>query len=99
MTDNDDRLDRLLAMPLAPVDDAGFSVRVMTQIGAPRAPAWLLEEITVLVSLGLVVAFVASTRFSDWIADVGYDLGTSLPFAAAVLSLALTLVFARPFAE
>lgn len=99
MTENETRLDRLLAAPLAPMDDAGFSARVMAHIAVQPARAWLLEEIAVLVSLGLIVAFAASTRFSDWIVSLGGDLATSLPFAAAILTLTLTLIFMRPAAE
>lgn len=99
MSDNDDRLDRLLCAPLPTVADGGFSARVMARIGASSKRRWWLDEFLVLSAAGLVLAVVASTEFPGWIAGLGYSLATSLPLATAALVLVVTLTLARPVAE
>lgn len=99
MSDSDDRLGRLLRAPLAPVADAGFSAQVMARIAVPPKHSWWLDEAVLFAAAGLVPAFVASTELPGRIANLGYDLATSLPVATAALVLTLTLAFVRATAD
>ncbi|HEY3776556.1 MAG TPA: hypothetical protein VGL35_00715 [Rhizomicrobium sp.] len=99
MTADESRLDRLLAAPLASVEDRGFSASVMARIaGAEEQQTWL-ETAALTTAAGLFLAFLSASGFSEWIGRLGYSLASSLPLAIAALALALTFSCARILAE
>ena len=92
-------LDSLLAAPLDPVGDHGFSRAVLAKIAA-RDRAWMGIEIGVAVgAFATIVAFTPAAAIAAPIEKVAVDLSTSLPFAAACAALALTFVSLRWFAD
>lgn len=100
MTDNDERLDRLLSAPLVPVADNSFSARVMRAIAAADArPPWL--DTAVLAVAGcLVLAALPLAGISEGIEHASASLAaTALPLAVAGLALALTWSYTHALAD
>ncbi len=92
-------LDALLATPLAPVADDGFSHAVVAKLSAhERAVAWF-EWSTAVVLFVLVLLFVPWDRLTAPFENIAFDLGLSVPFAIACAALALTHAGLRWFAE
>lgn len=92
-------LDTLLAAPLAPINDNGFSRAVVTKI-AMRERVWMGAEIAAALTVfAAVVAFTPTAAIVGPVEKVAIDLGNSLPFAIACAALALTFVSLRWFAD
>lgn len=90
-------LDALLATPLAPVDDNGFSHGIVTKISAhERAVAWF-EWGSAAVLFVLLLLFVPWDRLTAPFENIAFDLGLSVPFAIACAALALSHVGMRWF--
>jgi hypothetical protein len=86
---NDERLDDLLRTPLAPVDDAGFSGRVMARVDRASFPfAWL--EIAVLSVSALVALFYLPAQA---VTDAAVLLSAQLANSTAVAMACLAIVF------
>lgn len=99
MSGNDDRLDRLLAAPLRPTEDAGFSAHVMSRIAVSREGNRWLEMAVLLAAAVLVVAFLPLTPLTNSIGVLSYGLGNSLPLAIAAFATAASLILAQPFPD
>lgn len=99
MSDDNERLDRLLSIPLAPVADNGFSTRVMTMVASVDARYHWLENTVLAITAFILVATLSAAGFSDWIENVGVSLATSLPLAIAGLALAITWSYTRALAD
>jgi hypothetical protein len=95
----EDELDTLLNMPLASVADDGFSRAVMTKISAQeRAVAWF-EWGAAAALFALVLLFAPWDRLTAPFETIAFDLGLSVPFAAACAAIALSQVGLRWFTE
>lgn len=99
MSDDNERLDRLLSAPLAPVADNGFSTRVMTKIATADAHYHWLENAVLAITAFILVAALSAAGFFDWIENVGLSLATSLPLAIAGLALTITWSYTRALAD
>jgi hypothetical protein len=95
----DDNMDELLSAPLPPLDDRGFSVRVLSAISAARDRRALLELCGLLAVACIFLAFLPLTALADTIDTVMGDLGNSLPVAMAALAIVLSLSLARIVAD
>jgi hypothetical protein len=90
-----DELDRLITAPLPAVEDAGFSAHVTTRILAARARRGWLELAGILVTAGILLAFLPLGSLTGTIEYLSFGLGNSLPFAMAALAIVLSVSFAR----
>ena len=97
MTEND--LDTLLSVPLEPVDDAGFSSRVLNQVTHQRSVSYRRREIiewsALLVAACLFLLAVLLPVLSGTIEYITLNLSSSLPVGLAVGILVLTATFLR----
>ena len=83
-------LDTLLAAPLAPVADDGFSHGVVTKISAhERAVVWFEWGVAAVLCV-LVLLFAPWDRLTAPFETVAFNLGLSIPFAIACAALALS---------
>ena len=83
-------LDALLAAPLEPVADNGFSSKVEAMAAVQRRDFVLLELGAVVAALALIVFFVPAARFAAPFETVALQLGLSLPFAIACAAIVLS---------
>jgi uncharacterized RDD family membrane protein YckC len=92
-------LDNLLSAPLAPVDDAGFSTRVMHQVAQEQTVAHKRREIvewSVLVAAAcLFLLAVPLPVLNGVIEYITLNLSSSLPIGVAVGVIVLTTTYLR----
>ena len=88
-------LDTLLASPLAPVADDGFSAAVARRALALETRHKLLDSLALLAAGLAVLAALPLPALRTAIETVTLDLGNSQPVAFACAALVLTGVFAR----
>lgn len=91
-------LDRLLATPLEPVADNGFSRAIEARLVHEQRFAWLELALAVAV-LALVVLFAPAARLAAPVMTVALQLGLSLPFAVACAALAVSHATLRLWAD
>jgi len=93
----DENLDDLLRAPLAPIDDAGFSMAIMSRVEhAFPSLAWL--EITVLAVSALLVLFFLPVRaMTDAALQLSTELANSTATAMACLAIVSSVYFLRKF--
>ena len=96
---DDDRLTSLLAAPLAPVADNGFTDRVMARAAPHDYPlTWI--ELAVLAACAIfVVPFVPLQPVMDAAVNVSVTLANSQFVATAALATTASLWFLRYAAE
>ncbi len=83
-------LDALLATPLEPVPDNGFSRAVDAKM-AVRVQGFAWFELGAAIAvLALVVLFAPVARIAAPFVTVALQLGLSLPFAVACAAIALS---------
>ena len=99
MSDNDEKLDRLLSAPLAAVPDNGFSAVVVAKVAAIGTHESWVESVVLAVTACTLVAALPTAGISDWMGRVGVSLATSLPLAIAGLALAITWSYTRVQAD
>jgi hypothetical protein len=92
-------LDTLLSAPLAPVDDAGFSARVIQRIEQQQAAARERREIMewagLLIATAIFFAVAPLVSLTRGIETLTFSLSNSFPIAIALAALVLTATFAR----
>lgn len=94
-----DELDRMLANPLAPVNDNGFSERVAQRISAHERFAALTEWALLIAGVVLLVSVVPLAGVLNRVASATVELSQSLPFAVACAALALSMAAMRALAD
>lgn len=99
MNGDEEKLDRLLSAPLAPLVDNGFSASVMAKMAAADTHQPWSETAILAVAACVLVGALSMTGFSDWIARVGVTLATSSPLAIAGFALAITWSYMRVLAD
>jgi uncharacterized membrane protein (DUF485 family) len=92
-------LDTLLSAPPEPVDDAGFSSRVMRQVAQQQSVTRQRHEIiewsALLVAAFIFLLAVPLTALSGALEYVVVSVGTSVPIAMAVMAIVLTTTYLR----
>ena len=99
MNGDDERLDRLLCAPLAPIPDNGFSARVMAKTASADARQSWLETVVLATAACALLAGLSLAGLPESIERVGVGLATSLPLAIAGFALALTYACTRVLAD
>lgn len=98
MTQDQD-LDMRLATPLPAVEDNGFTARTMARIETAATPfAWLETALAAAVA-GLLLLVVPFSSVGDVMLRLSVEAANSLPLAAAVLAIALSLFWLNATAE
>lgn len=94
---NDENLDDLLRTPLSPIDDAGFSARVMAHVERARPSlAWL--EIAVLAATALLaLIFLPVHAVTEVALRVSGELANSAAAATACLAIVVSVLLLRRF--
>ena len=83
-------LDALLAAPLAPVDDNGFSHAIAAKIAARENGVAWFEIGAAVAALAFIAFFIPVVRLTAPFESVAINLAVSLPFVTACAAIALT---------
>ena len=88
-------LDTLLAAPLPPVADDGFSAAVALRALHEVERNKLLDQLVLLLTAAFILAALPLARLGAAIETVTVSLGNSIPVGLAVAALVLTTAFVR----
>jgi hypothetical protein len=94
---NDDRLDALLATPLPPVDDSGFSASVIARVSSPPHPLVILEIALLAISAALALMFLPVRALTEAMLHASAELANSTAAAMACLAIFVSVVLLRRF--
>jgi hypothetical protein len=83
-------LDAMLAAPLEPVDDHGFSRAIAAKIAVRENGGAWFELGAAAATLVLVAFFIPVVRLTAPFESVAINLAVSLPFVTACAAIALT---------